>query len=141
MFRTILFRGKRLDNGEWVEGFYVCLEDRYKKRKTHRIYLMEAEADCEDYYSDWYEVDPKTIGQFTGLYDKKSKKIFENDICRNTKTEKIIYVAWSGVMAGYVWGETKENSCLHDFGELFRAYDKYEVIGNMHDNFELLKGE
>ena len=83
-----------------------------------------------------------TVGQYTGLTDKNGKKIFEGDICRNTKTGEIVSVKWHGTMAGYVWSKPRnDNKNLYDFGELFRVYDKYEVIGNIHDNPELLGGE
>lgn len=123
--REILFRGKRLDNGEWVEG---------------DLYHRNDEVLVENYQHGFsFGVDPATVGQDTGLKDKNGDRIFEGDICRNTKTGEIVSVAWHGTMAGFVWSKRKEKSHLFDFGELFRAYDKYEVIGNIHDNPELLE--
>lgn len=131
--REILFRGKRADNGEWVEG------DLFKN-----LYGGCAIRVCEtydgDFYLDDYKVAPETVGQYTGLTDKNGTKIFEGDICKNTKTGENVSVKWHGTMAGYVWSKRKENNqYLFDFGELFRAYDKYEIIGNIHDNPELLE--
>ena len=63
--REILFRGKRTDNGEWVKGFYCVFND-----KAHRIYTGYAETDCGNYYPDAFEIDPSTVGQYTGLSDK-----------------------------------------------------------------------
>ena len=120
--REILFRGKRMDNGEWVWGF------------------LAFDGVSEDYYIYDREVDPDTVGQYTGLQDKNGKRIFEGDICRNTKTGEIVSVKWHGTMAGFVWRRREENSNLSDFGELFRVHDKYEVIGNIHDNPELMDG-
>ena len=77
--------------------------------------------------------------QCTGLKDKNGKLIYEGDICRNTKTDEIVSVAWHGTMAGYVWSKRKHSN-IFDFGELFRAFDKYEVIGNIYENKELLDG-
>lgn len=134
--REILFRGICTETGDWVDGFYVRLNG-----KEHRIYSGYAETDCGDYFPDWEQVAPETVGRFTGLTDKNGKKIFEGDICRNTKTGEIVSVKWHGTMAGFVWSKRKEKSHLFDFGELFRAYDKYEVIGNIHDNPELLEVE
>ena len=85
------------------------------------------------------EVRPDTVSQYTGLKDKNGKMIFEGDICRNIRTGEFVSVKWHGTMAGFVWSKRKEKSHLYDWGELFRAYDKYEVIGNIHDNPELLE--
>ena len=130
--REILFRGKRLDNGEWVEGSGFLCEGNicwiYGKLKREG-----------DWFKDWVKVDPNTVGQYTDLTDKNGKKIFEGDICRNTRTGGTALVKWHGTMAGYVWSKRQENSCLYDFGALFRAHDKYEVIGNIHDNPDLLE--
>lgn len=145
--REILFRGQTRRLGEkvrmngkkvpsnWVYGG-VC----HGKGAFSIIYGsmdVELEQPTEKHvvYSD-------TVGQYTGLCDKNGKKIFEGDICRNTKTGEIVSVKWHGTMAGYVWSKRKEyHQHLFTFGELFRAYDKYEVIGNIHDNPELLNCE
>lgn len=130
----ILFRGQRIDNGEWVEGYlYLTHNSEYE------ISFYNAETNIERMS---YVVIPETVGQYTGLTDKNGKRIFEGDICLNTKTGEIVAVKWSGVFAGFVWHKPKkENSKLFDFGELYRVSDKFEVIGNIHDNPELLKGE
>ena len=144
--REILFRGLRKDNGEWVYGGY------YTDGKKHYIVVRVREIpdtrdwETAEYYENnpiyiptFKEVIPETVGQFTGLLDKNGTKIFEGDICRNTKTNEIVSVAWHGTMAGFVWNERKEKSHLFEFGELFRAYDKYEVIGTIHDDPELME--
>lgn len=136
--RELIFRGKTVDNGVWVEGFYVRLYDD-KGNESHRIYTGYAETNCGDYYPDWFEVDPNTVGQYTGLKDKNGKRIFEGDICRNIKTGEIVSVKWHGTMAGFVWVVHQGKGHNFDFGELFRAYDKYKIIGNIHDNPELLE--
>lgn len=134
--REILFRGKR--NGyadqrdrDWLEGSLLVGDNGEYEicYGTPRVRII-------------YSVIPQTVGQYTGLLDKNGKRIFEGDICRNTRTDEIVLVKWHGTFAGYIfWNKRKENENLFDFGELFRAYDKFEVIGNVHDNPELLKGD
>ena len=133
--REILFRGKRMDDGEWVEGYLV------KAVGGECMILPVTTEHCGGAeFSEGYHCDPTTVGQYTGLTDKNGKRIFEGDICRNTRTGEIVSVKWHGTMAGYVWNKRRADGFLFDFGELFRACDKYEVIGNIHDNPELLKG-
>ena len=148
--REILFRGKDPETGTWYEGFYMALSDT--------TYCFKGDYDAHpdntkhyivfDRMTDWglsnqhlrADADPSTVGQYTGLKDKHGKRIFEGDICRNTRTGEIVSVKWHGTMAGYVWNKRRADGFLFDFGELFRACDKYEVIGNIHDNPEMLKG-
>ena len=135
MKREILFRGKQIDNGKWVEGFFS------NETCDGPFSPMYEQANIIKKGSGfWHTVDPDTVGQYTGLKDKNGQRIFEGDICRNTKTGEVVSVKWHGTFAGFVWSKQKENSNLSDFGELFRAYDKYEVIGNIHDNPELIGG-
>lgn len=134
--REILFRGKRKDNGKWVYGFYALFASN--KGLKHGIYTG-AENGCVIPY----EVDPETVGQFTGLTDKNGKKIFEGDIVKEwsshwktpLKTEVNIYE----VVCEYL-------GSLHlirktEYGEnstpLYRR-SVVEVIGNIYDNPELL---
>ena len=137
--REFLFRGQTRRKGQkvwmdgtpvdsnWVEGYGVCVG----KGDFSVIYAGDR-VEKFPVYTD-------TVGQFTGLSDKNGKKIFEGDICRNTRTGEIVSVKWHGTMAGFVWSNRKGKSHLYDFGELFRAHDKYEVIGNIYDNPELLE--
>ncbi len=132
--REILFRGKNMNADAWVYGSLVpkCIDSTVSV-----IILKYAVSPPSEVYS--CKVWPNTVGQYTGLKDKNGKRIFEGDICRNTRTGEIVSVKWDGTMAGFVWHKRKnDNSHLYDFGELFRAYDKYEVIGNIHDNPELM---
>ena len=128
--REIMFRGKRTDGKGWMYGYYSF-------NPTTNIHWIRTPRTT---YWDEDMIAPSTVGQYTGLKDKNGKRIFEGDICRNTRTGEIVSVKWHGIMAGYVWKKRRAGGFLFDFGELFRACDKYEVIGNIHDNPEMLKG-
>lgn len=130
-----LYRGKRVDNGEWIEGYYVRLFDG-KGDVSHRIYSGYAETDCGEFYPDWFEVDPDTIGECTGLKDKKNGKlIFEGDIFdwRYAGVKDYRYVvAYDPEMASFVGDRGYGFVTLNDID--------VEIIGNINDNPELMKG-
>lgn len=160
--REILFRGKRVDNGKWVYGFYVRLNG-----KEHRIYNGYAETDCGDYYPDCFSVDPSTVGQFTGLVDKNGRKIFEGDIVRLFDIsageivqecgafgigcrKQIDYDYLASEIAPVTGSNNTPMFCYNDnFVSLLELWWNYneegdeisviEVIGNIHDNPEMLE--
>ena len=124
-----MFRAKRLDNGEWVEGFYVCLNGT-----EHMIYNGYAETDCGEFYADYFQVDPETVCQFTGLTDKNGKKIFEGDICKHRSN-------YSGdFIISVVTFTDGQFLVMADNNSGFNLSEKLEVIGNIHDNPELMEG-
>lgn len=131
MTREILFRGKRMDNGEWVKGFYVCIPD------TH--YIMTGKFDSLTngiINSEAYNVDPNTIGQFTGLTDRNGVKIFEGDIVRYGDTiHRVVFEQRNGTAYfGLVYAACETLPFGH-----YQDLKQIEVIGNVYDNQELLE--
>ena len=141
--REILFRGKRIDNGELVEGAF--LNDR-----DGAFYVCPAVSDIS--YGDsgarrsigcWYKVDPSTVGQYTGLNDKNGKRIFEGDI-----VDGHCHSAWSHRLqrCDIAYGRDGFEARNHIDG-VDSDYYTYRVlfskdvviIGNIHDNPELLE--
>ena len=130
--REILFRGKRLDYGEWVFGDLV--HSQYKIGDT-----------CVGQYGNTvgiHQVNPETVGQFTGLTDKNGKKIFEGDIVQYYGTYALEVFIENGHTKTR-WFDTVTNSECTElfFGHDEEALGEVEVIGNIHDNPELLREE
>jgi len=134
--REILFHGKRIDNGEWVEGFYGL-----KGEKTHCIMTNTLPSGLwQECYSTDHPVSPGTVGQYTGMTDKNGKRIFEGDIIKNT-IGQVGYIAFLQQEAGWVivW-ETYDSRMGHRARGCGYDSDRtIEVIGNIHDNPELIK--
>lgn len=128
MNREILFRGKRVDNGEWVEGYY-CPTPFSRFPCKPSIYAV---ATINDHWRG-IEVIFETVGQFTGLTDKNDAKIFEGDIL---KFRSGIYsVEWDNEHSKFLQRDGQFSRELHIW------IAKSEIVGNIHDNPELLKGE
>lgn len=141
--REILFRGKRCDNGEWVEGYYARKgvdKDTFK----HFICVMTFNVNGNTYSSMFYltdiEVIPETVGQYTGMTDKNGTKIFAGDII-STSSKLIGAVEWNDTFAKYIVCYNQISGNWFDFeGEdCFSVALDCVIIGNIHDNPELLK--
>lgn len=127
--REILFRGKRKDNDEWVKGYPICPE--FDKSRAYIGYLFPD----DDHDIDVTEVDPSTVGQFTGLTDENGVKIFEGDIIEYTDGCN----DWLGAVK-YACGDAQ--FVVRFIGRDVESFDNLysgdcEVIGNICDNPEL----
>ncbi len=136
--REILFKAKRKDNGEWVEGNLITNE-RNENQKYIGYIFDERNGVIEDF--DLVEVIPDTICQYTGLTDKNGKKIWENDICdRKEKHPEIVTYNKGDWQLDYSYALGKEkhfSACNLGFYACER--ECVEVIGNVFDNPELLE--
>lgn len=130
--RTIKFRAMR-NNGKWVIGNYVHhFISYFDEIERHSIFLSKSENENGGHWVE--DIITKTIGQFTGLYDKDGKEIYEGDILDfNGLTVEVRFVR--GVFAFLANGDLDEELCGDCRTDLFA-----NVIGNIHDNPELLKG-
>ena len=141
MNRKIKFRGKRIDNGEWVYGYYVV-----DPVGEHRIYWKPPyEATSNPYRFVFAE----TVGQFTGLHDKNGKYIFEGDILtvsypriaiEEQLQSKIGVVEFLDTLPAFCVMRNKFPNCK-TVSSFNNTGEQWEVIGNIHDNPELLKTE
>lgn len=135
--REILFKAKRLDNGEWVEGSLISTEDNsgfILRSKTKAFIPKGTNTFCS---TECYEIDQTTLCQYTGLTDKNGKKIWENDIVRNEEGD-IGVVQWFEEHAAFmIWNKTK--NCVYYLAK--NDFSKIEIVGNEFDNPELLEVE
>ena len=139
--REILFKAKRLDTGEWVEGYYLNIA-----KINHFIYTGKIKLDGAlkgVIAPEMYEINSDTLCQYTGLTDENGKKIWENDICnRKEKYPEIVTYNkgdWQ-LDYSYVFGkEMHTDAC--NLGFYVCERNCVEVIGNIFDNADLLEVE
>lgn len=133
--REILFRGKRTDNGEWVEGSY--LKWYFLPGMNDWIVPLSGASSRLIECIEHHNVVPATLGQYTGLQDKNGNRIFEGDIVRGRDAlEKGL------VVEGYIDHQYGSFCIVGDLMTHFRWLDyEVEVIGNIHDNPELIGGK
>lgn len=128
--REIEFRGKQIDNNEWVEGSLIIVEDD--------AYIVTiARNDWKKVQLYRHEVDPNTVGQFTGLYDKNGKKIFEGDVVKSKYFDKPQVVKWNNEWCAF--DPIFDARPIEVLPILSDDNAKIEVIGNVYNNPELLE--
>jgi len=134
--REIKFRGRRSHDKEWVVGNLVI--DNLGNKHIVPFSFFEKDGHHLQYNDDTDKpvfFDQETIEQFTGLHDKNGKEIYEGDILENPDYEEAFVVEYHEGMAGYIgWGDDKIAGCYLITG------DEIEIIGNIHENPELLEG-
>lgn len=133
MEREILFRGKRVDSGEWIEGFFV----KYQPCANKDEWIVGI---VPEYASALYlvEVDIKTVVRYTGLTDRNGVKIFEGDIISYNGSKEVVYFDTSLNIPCFTTGIGRGSSTVP---HPYKISKRHVVIGNIHDNPEMLKEE
>lgn len=147
--RENLYRGIRKDNEEWVKGDLIKSKDKCYIHPQSNVFQVN---NALSKLIVLYEVIPETVGQYTGLTDKNGKKIFEGDIIKvttlDTGEERRATIGFGNFI-----DENNDDEYIGFYIEfegmkstitqlaMKEVKDRFEVIGNIHDNPELLKGE
>ena len=150
--REIIFRGKRVDNGEWVYGAYYKQEYVYGDEKVVHCIITSKDVLSNDLWLDYEEVIPETVGQYTGLNDKNGEMIFEGDIIKvttlDTGEERRATIGFGNFIEEnnddeyigfYIEFEGMKSTIAQLAME--EVKDRFEVIGNKWDNYELKRRE
>lgn len=140
--REFLFRAKRIDNNQWVEGYYVMCPTRmicpnYEELKNEEIEHFIVFCSFSDSGTrrilNCVKVNPETVGQFIGMFDVNGRRIFEGDILNVMGYEGVLTAEWWTPHRGFGFGK----------GTLYcdeTESNMIEVIGNIYDNPELMEG-
>lgn len=140
--REVIFRGKRVDNGEWVYGYYFKATHHWHNRGIHKDWIATDTVQNGGWCNvrGKYAVIPETLGQYTGLTDKNGTKIFEGDIL--AFSDRLVYVHWHDYCGCWDCSYIKaidDKPTLHEDRNPNKWRYNAEVIGNIHDNKELLE--
>ena len=131
MNNRYIFRGKRTDNGKWEYGLLARYNPQFET------------ANLIDGYELLIPVKTETVGQYTGLTDKNGKKIFEGDIVRTKYYGKLIrgrnVADYDIFKVVYAYAMYKAENKNREFNLVYG--ERYEIIGNIHDNPDLLEAE
>ena len=145
LMRDILFRGKRIDNGEWVEGDFIA-PYFISPCQNSELYINETYVNGKSVdgivwcQGSFYRIAPSTVGQYTGLTDKNGKRSWEGDIIKwdyaynEGKSYQVIYD-----VGGACFSASREHNGDNTSTIFYNDEQYAEVIGNIHDNQELLE--
>ena len=145
--KDILFKGKRVDNGEWIEGNLIFEYDHKIKEACTFIVSQEMDFNCPDFKP--YEVKVETVAQYTGRNDKNNKKIFVNDIVKLKSGGGLFnfgYKEFVGVVKFRYGGGVRSTICQFYIEALNDEHNEadfnpqnLEIVGNIYDNPEFLE--
>ncbi len=129
MKREILYRGARMGDGKFVYGSLVFVKENDKSENELPHIVISYGPDT----FDWFEVEPETVGQYTGIDDREGEKIFEGDIFK-IGAENNIYTVRFDYGCFLAYEDDVQVGILSELSTMF-----IKKIGNIHDNKELLK--
>ena len=155
MDKEMFFRGKRLNNGEWVCGSLIQMDSEGSQSFIFPFYKYASSLTCAQIVSMFMvAVDPTTVGQFTGLCDKNGVKIFEGDIVKthyanavkSDFVETVVFhngrfCANSNISETGQWWTSLADGVPHVSFDKSVYMESCKIIGNIHDNPELVKEE
>ena len=152
MERTIKFRGKRCDNGQWVYGYYVESHHSWKGHSPHKSWILDDAKTNGGFFAlqGKRAVIDESVGQFTGLFDNNGKEIYEGDLVKHQFIDPIFDSLIVDKLHDIIISEVVFHDgayCVHYNSKwYFNLYsllrrDPVEIVGNTFDNPELLENK